>query len=267
MILQMAMVWVVGATAPKGLVVASPLEEVQQLDARLPDLVQPGARLSAMLATKAEIKKSVLAMGASPTDIDTIVRSTLDQQNPAADLPALFASRAAIVEKASHGTHSIRFYDKGGKRLELSVLERDDKSLALMTAPTAEAADLDDDTEWLHADRARNPGPQPLFFIKEAGTWAAAPLPAPSPAHCLEGMHEAARAILASQQKYFAANNKYSKSFGKLDYDGASFFSTSSSITSADATHFSAEVHRFGGVVKVTETKKLVDVTPCKLTP
>ncbi len=257
------------AAAPaKGLLAPTPLEEAQLLDQRLPDLVQPGAKLTALLATKAELKKSALAAGVSPADVDTVVRTSLEQQQPAADLPALFSARVALVERPQGGgEHRVRFYDKGGKRLQLLLLERDDKSLALSIAPTVELADLDDDLEWIHADRARTPAPKPTYLVKDAGVWSEAAFPPPSAAHCLEGLHEAARAILSAELKYFSGNNKYTKSFGKLDYDGASYFSTSSTLVSADATHFTAEVHRFGGVVRVNQTKALTDVTPCKLEP
>ena len=260
---------VITAAAPKGLIAATPVEIVTQLDASLPDLVKAGPKLTALLASKAEIKKSVMAMKPNPADVEMIMRSAMEEQTPKPDLPATLETTAATLVPGD-GNPSVRLYDAAGMRLNFELLKRGPKSYALFGAPQAVPdSNLDDDIEWLHNHGATSekPEPKPLFFVKKNGAWAEVPFPPAekSQAHCVAGMHVTAKQIAESQQRFFAANKKYTKSFGKLDFDGSNAFSTASHMESADAEHFTAEVHRLGGVVRITETNKPVDVKPCKL--
>lgn len=254
------------AAAPAGVPASTPLEEVKQLDALLPDLVHEGPKLSAVLATRAEIKAMVAALGAPKEQAEMMVSGAIDEQKPGSNLPESFSSKFAL--RTTNGdSHSIRFYDPTGKRLQVSTWKRSEKTVAVTSAPTLETNTYDEDVEWWHAGHAADGTALPLAFKKDGGTWAEVTLPAVAPEHCVAVLHDAAKALYDSEKKFFSANHKYSKSFGKLDFDGKSFFSTSSSVESADEAHFVAEVRRFGGVVRINELKAITDVKPCKLTP
>lgn len=251
--------------AAPGLKSATPLEDVKALDARLPQLLVAGPTLSSVLATKPELEKMLAAMKLDAETQARFLASALEDQAPKPELPARFAATSAIVTKPdSSGSHTVSLYD-GASRLDLFVLRRPDKTIVLTAAPSHAA-----ENELLGDLLLRRSGSvedrDVSYFVKNDGTWKAAPLPKVTQAQCLERLHAPALALAESQQRYFKAHQTFSKRIGSLDYDGSKF-TVVATVKAGDATSFLAQVSMFGGVVTIDQTGKPVDVTPCTLAP
>lgn len=251
--------------AAPGLKSTTPLDDVKALDARLPQLLVAGPQLTAVLASKPELKKMLAAMKLDAETEARFLASALDDQAPKAELPSRFDATSAVVTKPdSSGTHTVSFYD-GASRLDLTLLRRADKTIVLTGAPShASENDLVGD---LLLRRSGDASERDVsYFVKTGGTWKAAPLPTVTQAQCLERLHAPALALAESQQRFFKAHGTFTRSIGALDYDGSKF-TVVATVKAGNATSFLAQVSMFGGVVTIDQTGKPVDVTPCTLAP
>lgn len=217
-------------------------------------------RHEASFPTDAELKDDAAALLASRDEVT--------------EVPSDFqATHALAVLGAGHGT--VRILDGGGNALDFTWVRSGGGSqrLLLLAPPMLHRQTQEE----LLREAALGGGLLSAahsvvqYYVRSGkGVWtperipAIAAPPAASAKPCQELLEDLALQVYVRQHAYRSDYDAFTTDRAKLKLDERALVGTQVTIVSADERTFVAEVGAHGGVVRIDERRKLVELQPCR---